>query len=150
MQTKLFSRLAAMLLNNQGIVWRNNLMPRILYSSLLCSFMALLPLTTAHAFATITAPGISAQQLADAQKGCRELYRETNVVNTQLNAPSTSYWNNPRNQAAVAAGLVITPAFYYLGYSATRSYLNSEGKKGLYQRLDQLRSALADQRCFVN
>ncbi len=125
-------------------------MSRILFSSLLCSLMTLLPLASVHAFATITAPGVSAQELADAQKGCRELYRETNVLNTRLKGPSTSYWADPRNQAAVAAGLIVTPAFYYLGYSASRAYLDTEEKKGLYQRLGQLRSALADQRCFVN
>ncbi len=125
-------------------------MSRILFSSLLCSLISLAPVATAHAFSTITAPGISAQEFADAQRGCRELYRETNVLTARLNGLPGNYWADPRNQAAVAAGLVITPAFYYLGYSASRAYLSAGEKTGLYQRLGQLRGALADQRCFVN
>ena len=96
----------------------------------------------------IEGPAAIAPPVIDTTLTCIELYQRRLVLLRQMQHHKPTYWDDPRNQAAVFIGLIWTPAFYFLSYSALTARLDDLSMGDPQIALDTLRHASAQQRCF--
>lgn len=96
----------------------------------------------------IQGPSEIAPPPIDEHLSCVELYNRRIDLLHETNHHKPSYWNDPRNQAAIFIGTIWTPAFYFLGYSAVAVHLDEINDNDPQTHLDALRRASARQRCF--
>lgn len=96
----------------------------------------------------IKGPSESDPPPVEPHQSCIELYQRRLSLLRQLHDYKPSYWDDPRNQAAVFIGTVWMPAFYFLNYSAVSAHLDELKHIEPRVELDALRHASAQQRCF--
>ena len=84
------------------------------------------------------------------QLSCAELYaRRLKLYRKDVDTNPT-FTDDPRNHAAVFIGLIYTPAFYYLPYSAIMNYRDHAHDVRRESKLDALRFASAERDCFID
>ncbi|MFT4561926.1 MAG: hypothetical protein ACI9BW_001669 [Gammaproteobacteria bacterium] len=96
----------------------------------------------------IQGPRAIVQAAVPANISCIELYERRLELLRQTEHHKPSYWDDPRNQAAVFIGTIWTPAFYFLSYSAVAAHLDGLNADEPLPNLDALRRASAAKRCF--
>lgn len=100
----------------------------------------------AHSF--ITGPSYEVPAVDD-RLTCEQLYAGIVSLTSQTYSYHGSYWDDPRNAAILAAGFVVTPAFYALGYTAMGGYAENQRVRDVNMQLDALRQASARKQCWV-
>ena len=79
---------------------------------------------------------------------CAELYRQRiQLMRGQLDYVPTFY-DDPRTRGAAFIGAVWTPGFYYLAYRAVANATRHTHSDAVGARIDALRQASAQLRCF--
>jgi len=96
----------------------------------------------------IAGPSESVPPIIEADQSCIELYQRRLILLRQLRDYNPTYWDDPRNQAAVLIGTIWAPAFYFLNYSAVNAQLDTLNHLDPQAELDALRHASAQRRCF--
>ena len=83
------------------------------------------------------------------QLTCEQLYAGIVNLSSQTYSYRSSYWDDPRNGVIMAAGFVVAPAFYALGYTALKGYGEDQRLRKVNMQLDALRQASARKQCWV-
>jgi hypothetical protein len=79
---------------------------------------------------------------------CDDLYRMRTELLRRTYHYVPPYLDDPRNVAAIAVGTIVTPAFYYLPYTAVQGYLRGRQAVAVDAELSALRQASATKDCF--
>ncbi len=85
----------------------------------------------------------------DADMSSQEIYFDVEALLALKDQAATGFWSDKKNQLAGAAGTVLTPVWFYLGYAAIEHFQTQQGSIDAIRRIAALRNALADKLCFV-
>ena len=96
----------------------------------------------------VTGPSYEVPAIDD-RLTCEQLYAGIVSLTSQTYSYHDSYWNDPRNAAILAAGFVVTPAFYALTYTAVGGYAENQRVRNVNMQLDALRQASARKQCWI-
>lgn len=79
---------------------------------------------------------------------CAALYYQRVALTHERLDYGDTFWDDPRNRAAVFIGATWTPAFYFLAWSALDEYASAAPRPQTQADIDAMRAASARLRCF--